>query len=314
MFERRQSARHRLGVLVQALGPERKPSVPGFEHSQSQIRIPIEHTRADERGHVAHAAPGMRGRALQPEVVPGIQTSGPVGRHDRERVEHDREVVMLRRRPVRLQIGMVQGHAVRRVAEERQRPRLCRASLDLREASAHVAARDQDDAAQPFGIGRAVVRHPAMVGAIQRELLPGVLDGRPGAEPAGGQQQIDVDALGVHIGDARRGVVIDPRVRVAALVRAAVGAHVRAGVRRPCRRLAQTPLVLALADVIRDLAGARVHAAQIAKRLERRALGRGQIAFEYVHRRPDVGVGVEDPVSVSRHGGVLQRPRFRTRP
>src|SRR5439155_4862789 len=151
-------------------------------------------------------------------------------------------------------------------------PRLRGASLDLREASGDVAAGDQDDAAQTIGIDRAVVRHPAMVGAVQRELLPDVLDGRPGAEPAGGQQQVDVDAFGVHIGDARRGSVVDPRVRIAALVRAAVGAHVRAGVRRPGRRLAQTPLVLALADVIRDLAGALVHAAEVTQGLERRAL------------------------------------------
>jgi len=100
-----------------------------------------------------------------------------------------------------------------------------------------------------------------MVGAVQRELLPDVLDGRPGAEPAGRQQQVDVDALGVHVRDPRRRIVVDPRIGIPALVRAAVGAHVRVGVRRPCRRLAEPPLVLALAGVIRDLAGALVHTA-----------------------------------------------------
>src|SRR5882724_2230182 len=105
-LERGQSSRDGLGVLVKSLGPERKPAVAGLEHSQSQIWIPIEHTRADERGHVAHTAPWMRGRALQPEVVPRIQTSRRVRRHDGERVEHDRQVVMLRGRPVRLEIGM----------------------------------------------------------------------------------------------------------------------------------------------------------------------------------------------------------------
>src|SRR5437870_1195376 len=34
-LERRQSSRDGLGVLVKAPGPERKPSVAGFEHSQS---------------------------------------------------------------------------------------------------------------------------------------------------------------------------------------------------------------------------------------------------------------------------------------
>src|SRR5438128_5055173 len=40
-LERWQSSRDGLGVLVQSPGPERKPSVAGLEHSESQIRIPI---------------------------------------------------------------------------------------------------------------------------------------------------------------------------------------------------------------------------------------------------------------------------------
>jgi len=67
--------------------------------------------------------------------------------------------------------------------------------------------------------------------------------------------------------------VVDARIGITALVRAAVGAHICVRVRRPCRRLTQPPLVFALADVIRDLTGAFVHAAQIDQRPERRALG-----------------------------------------
>ena len=94
--------------------------------------------------------------------------------------------------------------------------------------------------------------------------------------------------------------MIDARIGVAALVGSGEGAHVRAGIRGPRRRLAKTPSVLALAHVIADLAVAPRHAL-VAERLERRALGRGEIALEDIHGRPDVRVGVEDTEAVSRH-------------
>src|SRR5512132_3500230 len=40
LLERRQGPSDGLGMLVQALGPERQPPVAGLEHSQPKIRIP----------------------------------------------------------------------------------------------------------------------------------------------------------------------------------------------------------------------------------------------------------------------------------
>src|SRR5213594_1797264 len=41
LLERRQGPSDRLGVLVQALGPERQPPVAGLEYSQPKIRITV---------------------------------------------------------------------------------------------------------------------------------------------------------------------------------------------------------------------------------------------------------------------------------
>src|SRR5262249_6176103 len=54
--QRRQRPRDGPSVLVEALGPEWKPAMAGFEHAQPELRIALEHARADEGGHVAHAA------------------------------------------------------------------------------------------------------------------------------------------------------------------------------------------------------------------------------------------------------------------
>src|SRR2546428_4112132 len=70
LLERRQGSSDGLRVLVQALGPERQPPVAGLEHSQPQIRITIEPARPDEGGPVAPAAPAVRNRALQPQLLP----------------------------------------------------------------------------------------------------------------------------------------------------------------------------------------------------------------------------------------------------
>ena len=66
LLQRRQRAGDGLRVLVEALGPERQPPVAGLEDTESKIRIAVEHAGADDGRHVAHPAPGMRRRALQP--------------------------------------------------------------------------------------------------------------------------------------------------------------------------------------------------------------------------------------------------------
>src|SRR5260221_5508679 len=66
LLQHGQSRLDRLGMLVEPRDPERQPAVTGFERGDPQGRIAVHHAAADQRGHVAHAAPGMRGGALQP--------------------------------------------------------------------------------------------------------------------------------------------------------------------------------------------------------------------------------------------------------
>ena len=60
-----------------------------LQGADANIRIAVHDPGADYGGHVALAAPGMRGGALQPEIIPGIETTRRIGRHDRESVQSD---------------------------------------------------------------------------------------------------------------------------------------------------------------------------------------------------------------------------------
>ena len=70
--ELRQGGGDGFRVLVDARDPERQPAVPGLERADAERGIAIHHAAADQRRHVAHPAPGMRGRSLQPEVLPCV--------------------------------------------------------------------------------------------------------------------------------------------------------------------------------------------------------------------------------------------------
>src|SRR6185437_11684404 len=72
---------------------------------------------------------------------------------------------------------------------------------DLLEASADVARRRKDDAAQALRIGATILVHPAMVGAIHRHLERHIVAAGPGSKPARWQGQVDVHALVVEILD-----------------------------------------------------------------------------------------------------------------
>ena len=109
-------------MLVDAAHPERQPAVARLERRDAQRRITIHHAGADERRHVAHAAPRMRRRALQPEVLPGVEPARRIGGHNREGVEHHGQVMLLRRCPYRLERWMIERHAIRRVPHHRPGP------------------------------------------------------------------------------------------------------------------------------------------------------------------------------------------------
>ena len=106
---------------------------------------------------------------------------------------------------------MVERHAGRRISHDRPGPAGTRPAAQLGEAAFDVAGGDQDDAAEPFGKGTAIIRHPAVVGAVHRRLESDVLARRPGAEPAGGQGQIHLDPLAIHVTDPLGRIVVDTR-------------------------------------------------------------------------------------------------------
>src|SRR6476646_2728081 len=139
-------------MLVDAAHPEGKPAVPGLERRHAQPRVAVHDARADQGRHVAHAAPRMRRRALQPEVLPGVEAAGRVRRHHGERVQHDREIVILRRRPHRLEARMIERYAIRRVRHDGPGPARLAPAFDFLEAGLHIARADEDDAAEPIGI------------------------------------------------------------------------------------------------------------------------------------------------------------------
>ena len=64
----------------------------GFERTDAKLGVAIHHAVADQRGHVAHAAPRVRGGALQPQVFPGVESARRVRRHHGKGVEHDGQI------------------------------------------------------------------------------------------------------------------------------------------------------------------------------------------------------------------------------
>ena len=194
---------------------------------------------------------------------------------------------------------MVERHAGRRIGHHRPGPAGTRPMADLGEAAFDVAGGNQDDAAEPLGKGAAIIRHPAVVGAVHRRLEGDVVARGPGAEPARRQGQVHVDPFAIHVGDSLGGVVVDPRRRPRP-VGAGESGHI-AGRRRLGGGIAEAALVAAPTLVIGDPAGTRIDVSPFRPIGQPRFLGRRQVSVENVHRRSDMRVGVENPEAVARH-------------
>src|SRR5437667_2478515 len=135
-------------MLVEPLDPEWQPAMPGFERADPQSRIAVHDAAADQRGHVAHAAPGMRRRTLQPQIVPGVLAAGRIRRHDGKGVQYDREVEFGRRSIEGFEFGMIERHAYRCIYHQAPGPALARAAADLGERSLDIAGAGKDHAAE----------------------------------------------------------------------------------------------------------------------------------------------------------------------
>ena len=199
VLERRQRVPAHLGQLVEAGGPEGQPAVAALERRQTQLRVAVQHAGADQRRHVALGIPHVAGGALQEHVVPGVPHAGGIGDGHGEGVDDHRQIVLLRRRPDRLPVGIVQRHRGRTDGKDADRPRLPAAAADLGHRGGHVPARDQDDAGQPVRIGRAVVLEEAVIGLVHGQLEPDVVQAAERGHAPGGQDHVHVDALDVHV-------------------------------------------------------------------------------------------------------------------
>ena len=78
-----------------------------LQHPHPQVWITVHHARPDDGRHVAHAAPRMGGRTLQPQVVPGVQSPRRVGRGHGEGMQQYGEIVLGGGSPYGLQVRMV---------------------------------------------------------------------------------------------------------------------------------------------------------------------------------------------------------------
>ena len=179
-----------------------------FQYTHPQVWITVHHARTDDGRHVTHAAPRVSGRALKPEVVPGVQSPGRVGRGHGESVQQYRKVVLGGGGPDGLQVRMVQGRAVRGVNKNRHWPAGFPPPVDLRNGGLHVPGGAQYDPGQPVAKRPAVVLHPAVICFIERIFQSRVRLGGPDAEPARWQQQVYVHSLQVHVLDPLGGVVL----------------------------------------------------------------------------------------------------------
>src|SRR5437667_449308 len=115
-------------------------------------------------------------------------------------MHEDRKVVLDGASPERIEARIVDGHADRRDREERDGPRLLRATLDLLDRAVNVPPRSQDDALQPRGMGPAVVGHVAVVRLVHGQLEPDVVGAGEAVDSARRDDDVDVHALDVRVG------------------------------------------------------------------------------------------------------------------
>ena len=194
---------------------------------------------------------------------------------------------------------MVERHPERRIDEDAPGPRLAPASPYLGERGRDVAGGGEDDAAEPLRKGAAIIRHPAVIGAVHRHFERHIVPRRPGAEPARGQSQIDFDPFIIHVGDARGRVGIDIGRGLALARDAGEPGHIAARALLLCRG-AELPCVASLAFRVGDMAVAPGCA--IALPADEPVLLRlTQIGIEDRGVGPDMGIGIEDPAALAFH-------------
>ena len=195
-----------LGLLVEALQPERDPAATRLQEDHAQPRMTFEHAEGDELGARQHLLEGV-GHGVEHERVEG--TVGPEGGDDHRAalVDGDGHGALLGGLPHRLVGAIRQRAPAARVGpyEGGHEPELVTGPAQLGGRGHGVLHRDHGRAEQPRGVGGAVRGQPVVVGAGDGHRGVGIVE-RPEVQPDRREQHGLVDALGVHVDQPRRRV------------------------------------------------------------------------------------------------------------
>jgi hypothetical protein len=109
----------------------------------------VHHPAADHGRHIAHAAPRVSRRALEPEIVPGILPAWRIGRHHCESMQHDGEIELGGFGIERLQRRVVERHTDRRIHHCPPGPARLTPTAYLGQRTFYVTGAGQNHPAQP---------------------------------------------------------------------------------------------------------------------------------------------------------------------
>src|SRR5712692_5116735 len=192
-------------VPVHAVEPRRDPATARLEKRDAQSRMTVDDTTPDHAEGDQHHLHGVRDHVARRAVL--LEAVDADGRHrvGRSLVKADREVELLGHLPERL-VHRVADHllAVIRVGpqEPPAHPELFAGVAHLVDRQIDRLHRQQRDPEQAFGIRRAVVGEPAVVGAAHRGGKTRILDGA-GEQAETWIEEDGIDAVGIHVDDAR---------------------------------------------------------------------------------------------------------------
>ena len=293
-----------LPVLLHALQEIGHPAGVGLDVDGDETREVLEHAVPDEARHRRHRLEGMSEDVPRRVRVHALA----VGRQMRRAgiVDADRTTEALDLRPQREVVAVVQVPAGDRVRPhvEADRAQVGRPAR-LGDGALHVLQRQHRGPAQPTGCGGRILRAPVVVGQAAGGEQRGVLELAPEELAADGRvEDLDVDALAVHVGEPARRT----EAGLARCLEALEAAHQRGDELRRVEgilafRRQRFPL-----DQVRAASGLE----------PRRAIAefRRNVAFPDVGRLHLMGVGVDDPAAVA-HGtpplrSSIVQPRRRT--
>ena len=249
----------------------------------------------------------MGGETAEEDVVPQILIAGEVRRVPGVAVVHDGEVVLLRRPPDRLQVGVVHRDVLAEHGQDRRRPLRSSPLRDLAHGLVHGARGGHDRGLQARRELSAEIGRVTMIGADQSDLE---LDVRQSddAHPERGHHEMRICPLVVHVLDPVLGLVIlhaHPRLLRPHPVGAAAGERVvRAG--RPehaAIELRGDPVLIGVGRASDHLARGDAVGRQLG---EARPKVRIDVPIQDVRGGIDVRIGVPGAQAVS-HGRLQAR-------